>query len=63
MARYLVAHNVVSIYEDQEDWIRDWSGLRQRAKADARWTSKFIWFSRIVRIVSRRLAAMRSSAV
>ncbi len=41
MARYLVAHNVVSIYEDQEDWIRDWSGLRQRAKADARWTSSW----------------------
>ena len=39
MARYLVAHNVVSMYEDQEDWIRDWRGLRRRARGEARWTS------------------------
>ena len=43
MARFLVAHEVVSMYEDQDDWVRDWSGLRRRSKGEARWLAS--WYA------------------
>ena len=43
MARFLVAHEVASMYEAQEDWVRDWAGLRRRSQGEARWLAS--WYA------------------
>jgi hypothetical protein len=41
MPRFLLAHHIASMPTDQEAWIRDWSGLRRRARGPATWTSSW----------------------
>ncbi len=43
MARFLVAHEIASMYEAQEDWVRDWAGLRRRSQGEARWLAS--WYA------------------
>lgn len=43
MARFLVTHEVAAMYENQDDWVRDWAGLRQRSQGEARWLAS--WYS------------------
>ncbi len=47
MPRYIVTHKVKRLFESQEDWLRDWSAMRQRTKGtgeeDARWLAS--WYS------------------
>jgi hypothetical protein len=33
MGRYLATHRVTSIFTSQDEWLKDWSTLRQRAQA------------------------------
>ncbi|OGT27347.1 MAG: hypothetical protein A2Z17_03400 [Gammaproteobacteria bacterium RBG_16_66_13] len=41
MPRYLLAHNIASMYEDQDEWVRDWGGLRKRARGAATWLASW----------------------
>jgi len=43
MPRYLVTHRIAAMPDNQDEWIRDWGGLRQRAQGDARWLAS--WYS------------------
>jgi hypothetical protein len=43
MPRFLLVHRVAVLPSTQEEWIRDWSGLRQRAQGEARWLAS--WYS------------------
>ena len=43
MTRFLVAHEIASMYETQEDWVRDWAGLRRRSQGEARWLAS--WYA------------------
>lgn len=43
MPRFLVIHDIVAMFKDQDDWIRDWSGMRKRAQGAALWLTS--WYS------------------
>ncbi len=47
MPRYMVTHKARRVYETQDEWLRDWAGLRQRTKGggeeDCRWLAS--WYS------------------
>ena len=41
MPLYLVRHRIRSLYASQDDLLKDWRALRQRARAEPRWKRSF----------------------